>query len=58
MLMPAKRKGRVTLYFLDLLLVRYNCPKFHDCSICVTDFRKGGLFAPTSASSPEKAHPQ
>ena len=31
-------------YFLDLLLVRYNCAKFHQCRICVTDFRDGGLF--------------
>lgn len=26
------------VYFLDLLLVRYNCTKFHYCEICVTYF--------------------
>ena len=35
------------MYFLDLLYVRYNCAKFHQCRICATDFREGGLFAPT-----------
>ena len=49
MLMSAKLKGCVTwfIYFLDLLWVRYNCAKFHRCRICVTDFREGGLFAPS-----------
>ena len=48
MLMPAELKGCVTwfIYFLDLLWVRYNCAKCHHCSICVIDFREGGLFAP------------
>ena len=25
----------------------YNCAKCHHCRICVTDFREGGLFAPS-----------
>ena len=41
-------RGCVTwfIYFLDLLWVRYNCAKFHHCSICVTDFREVGAFLP------------
>ena len=35
------------MYFLDLLYVRYNCAKFHQCRICVTDFREGGPFCPS-----------
>ena len=29
------------VYVLNLLWVRYNCAKFHHCSICVRDLRKG-----------------
>ena len=55
-LMSAELKGCVTLfmYFLDLLQVRYNCVKFHQCRICVTDFREGGLFWPHAI----REHPQ
>ena len=35
------------IYFLNLLKIRYNCAKFYHCRICVTDFREGGLFAPS-----------
>ena len=42
------------IYFLDLLLVMYNCAKFHRCRICVADFRKGVLFAST-LKQPQKA---
>ena len=36
-----------------------HCAKFHQCRICVTDFREGDNFAsPLSMSSPEKAHPE
>ena len=40
MLMSAEIKGCDTwfLYFFDLLWVRCNCAKFHQCRICVTDF--------------------
>ena len=34
------------IYFLDLLWVRYNCAKFRNCRICVTDFGEMGLFGP------------
>ena len=41
-------------------ILRYNCVKFHDCRIRVTDFREkggpGSLPRP-SVSSPENAHP-
>ena len=42
MLMSAEVKGCVTwfMHFLDLLWVRYNGAKFHQCKICVTDFRE------------------
>lgn len=30
--------------------------KIRNCRIGVTDFRAGGLFCPSSVSSPEKAH--
>ena len=44
MLISAELKGCVTrfIYFLDLLLVRYNCAKFHNCRI---HFREGGFLA-------------
>ena len=29
---------------------------FHDCRICVADFREGGFLLPPSMSSPEKTH--
>ena len=49
----------IYIYFLDLLWLRYSCAKFHHYSIYVTDFMKGGLFAPPpSVSSPKKAHPE
>ena len=55
MLMSAELNGCIPLfiYFLDLLLVRYKCAKFHHCSICVTDFREEGLSAPC----PPPCHP-
>ena len=46
------------MYFLDLLQVRYNCAKFHQCTICVTDFRERGPFAPPSpqfVSTPKRS---
>ena len=48
MLMSTEIKRCVTwtIYILDLLYVRYNCAKFHNCRIWVADFREGGLFAP------------
>ena len=42
------------IYFLDLLWVRYNCAKFHNSRICVTDFRDGGLFVPSIREQPQK----
>ena len=59
MVISAELKECVTLfmYFLDLHQVRYNCAKFHNCRICVADFRfqEGGPFLlPLSVSSPEK----
>ena len=38
-----------------LLWERYNCAKFHHCRICVTDFRRGGLFAPPIREQPRKS---
>ena len=35
--------------FFGSSLGRYNCAKFHQCKICVTDFKD---------SNPEKAHPE
>ena len=32
--------------FLDLLYVKCSCAKFHQCSICVTDFRESDLIHP------------
>ena len=48
MLMSAELKECVTwfIYFLDLLWVRYNCAKFHHCTICATNFREQGPFWP------------
>ena len=39
--------------------MRYNSAKFHHCGICVTDFREGGLFAPSSHpwAAPKKPIP-
>ena len=59
LIISAELKECVTLfmYFLDLHQVRYNCAKFHNCRICVADFRfqEGGPFLlPLSVSSPEK----
>ena len=36
----------------------YNCAKFHNCRICVTDFREGGSLDHPSLSSPETSHPE
>ena len=49
MLMSAEVTRSVTwfIYFLDLLYVRHNCPRFHHCRICATDFSEGGLFGPS-----------
>ena len=49
MVMSAEVRRIVTwfIYFLNLLYVRYNCPTFHHCRICGTDFREGGLFDPS-----------
>ena len=46
MFLSAELKGCVmwSYSFFDLLLVRYNCAKFHHCRICVTDFLKGAFF--------------
>ena len=41
--------------FFCLLWV-YNCAKFHNYRICVTDFREGAFLYHASVSSPEKAH--
>ena len=48
MQMSAELNGCIPwfIYFLDLLLVRYKCAKFHHCSIRVTDFREEDLSAP------------
>ena len=57
-LMSAELKETVTwfIYFLDLLCIRYNCPKFHHCRICVTDFMEGGvIFAPPIREQPRKS---
>ena len=43
--------------FFDLLWV-YNCAKFHNCRICVTDFSEGAFLDHPSMSSPENAHPE
>ena len=58
--MSAEFKGCATgsIYFLDLLYVRYDCAKFHYCEIFVTNFKEGGLFATQTLSSFEKAHPE
>ena len=47
------------MYFLDHLQVRCNCAKFHQCRMCVTEFREGGVFlappkVPPSVSSLER----
>ena len=49
MLISAELRGCVTwlIHFLDLLWVKYNCAKFHHCSICVTDFRPFCPHSPT-----------
>ena len=39
---------------LDLSWVKYNCVKFHQWRICVTDFREGDLFAPSIREQPRK----
>ena len=31
---------------LDLLWFRYNCAKYHHCTICLTDFREEGFLPP------------
>ena len=48
MLLSAELKRCVTWFInsLDLLLVRYNCGKFHNCKTRVTDFREGVPFSP------------
>ena len=61
MLLLAKIMACVTcsIYSLHLLQVRYNCANFHYCRICVTDFREGGLSAPSPyLSNLENAHPE
>ena len=47
-LMSTELKGCVTwfIHFLDLIYVRYNCTKFHQCRICATDFWEGRPFCP------------
>ena len=41
---------------MDLLYVRYNCAKFHNCKMCVKDVRQWRAFLPRPI--PEKAHPE
>ena len=59
MLMSVELKGCVYMIcmFFYLLWV-YNCAKFHNCRICVTDFREGAFLDHPSVSSPENAHPE
>ena len=59
MLMSAELNGCIPLfiYFLDLLLVRYKCAKFHHCSICMKDFREEGLSAPYPPPPRPPRHP-
>ena len=58
MLMSAELKGCVTwfMHFLGLLWVRYNGAKFHQCKICVTDFREWRPFwsPPHSWAAPKR----
>ena len=58
-LMSAKLKGCVTsfVYFLSLLLVRYNCAKFHHFRICVTYFRENRAFLPSPICEQPQNHP-
>ena len=44
MLKSAEPKGRFTSSIYFLYLIRYNCLKFHNCSICGTDFKEGRPF--------------
>ena len=56
--MSEELNGCVTwfIHFLDLLLVRYNCTKFHHCRIYVTDFREGAPFSPVpSWAAPKRS---
>ena len=57
MLMSAELKKCVTwfIYFLDLLYVRCNCPKFHHCRIYVTDFREGAFLATHPWVAPKRS---
>ena len=36
----------VIYIFLDLIYVKYNCAKFYQCRICMTDFREGEILPP------------
>ena len=59
MLMSGELKGSVTsfIYFLDLIQIRYNRARFHNCT--TQEVGRGGEFALLpSASIPQKAHPE
>ena len=58
MLMSAEPKGFFTwfIYFLDLLLVRYNYAKFYHFRICVKKFR--GRQGPFCPPPPPPTHPR
>ena len=53
MLKSAELKGCVKwfIYFLDPLYVKYNCAKFHHCTICMTDFKEGASLPPIREQS-------
>ena len=44
----------VSCMFLDVLQVSYNCAKFNDCRICVSDFREGTFPPSTIREQPQK----
>ena len=48
--------GHVVYIFLDLLLVRYHSIKFHQCRVCLTDYRDMGPFYrhPSIREQPQK----
>ena len=58
MLISAEIKRCVSWFicFLNFLYVRYNCVKFQNCRLCVTDFREQAFFRPLHPwAAPKKA---
>ena len=52
-----QRVCHVIHIFFNLLWVRYNCSKVHQCWICVAGFKEGA-FAYSIRRQPQKDHPE